>query len=1105
MDKMLPKTGLLGLACLFLSTLQGQVALQNAPYTQDFDGVGAGLPTGWTVRTGATINNPGSAAVFTSAKTSWANSSGNFRNVASGTGLISDANTSTQSAATNRALGLRQTGGFGDNGAAFLLQLENTSGMANFSLSFSLQSLDAASPRVATWILQVAKGAIPAGFTTVATLPASISTGGTSFATQTVTANLSNLIDDEASPVWIRIVTLSATTGSGSRPTTAVDDFSLSWISTSAPAINLSKSNLEFPPTVPGNKSAPHTYQFSGNKLSEPVQLTANGNFEISRDGVDYSNSLQYALSEIQDNPTVSVRFAPLSEGTSLGTVIHSSPGAMSKTLNLAGSGQAAGSLLFDFNTCVAFGAPGSGFSAVSVSGDQVWQCTTTGRNGTNGVQMNGFANGLSQLNEDWLISPALNLSASSLPVLQFYSSITFSGPALEVFVSTDFSGSGNPNAATWIKLNANFPQTGTSGFLSSGEILLQDYKTSDVYIGFKYTSGAAVNAARWILDDISIRNAASFLTVSPSVLDFGEISIAEVSAPKPVTFQSIGNGPVSWQLALPFELSKDSLTFTNQLNYTPVEAAMENRFFVRVRPSFKALQIRDSVRFFTGSASDAKILVIVSSLPASETFDVVTLNTKFLGNTISADGPANKILQRANIVAVINRLQPDVLAIQEVTSDVVMNSLMNDLGGVYDYILSDRWSYSFNPPDPTFPPQKIGFIYKKANVSVLSSRVLFREVYDAARTGGPSPVSGYPTGTNSSFFASGRLPFMVQFSATNSTVTKQFKAVVLHGKSGGSNIIDWQRRQYDNKALYDTLQAYHQNDPVLILGDFNDRLAGSINLGQTSSYGIFLNDPVSFRPVTLPSDEAGLTSFLGSGNNMIDHIMVTNEWFAEYIDSSAQPVDARNFITNYASTTSDHLPVMARFDLKVSSVLPVQLLTLGVISKKEGNQLDWVTARESALSHFEIERSENGISFKRLDRVAAVGAGSGVYTFMDPRPIAGLHYYRLKMVDQDGRYKISPVVKIANAVAESSEMTLYPNPVRGNGVQIRLADVDPSSRFQWQILNAEGNQVASGNGLLFTINQSISGFSNKLPSGIYVVTLRGSKKQYTTRMVIFR
>lgn len=1102
---MLQKIGLLGLASLFLNTSQGQVALQNTPYTQNFDGIGAGLPVGWTVRTGSSMSDLGTAASFTSANTSWATSSGNFRNAASGIGLTSDANTSTQSAATNRALALRQTGAFGDNGAAFLLQLENTSGKANFSLSFSLQSLDAASPRTANWLLQVAKGASPASFTTVSTLPASITTGGISFATQTVTANLSNLIDDEATPVWIRIVTLSATTGSGNRPTTAVDDFSLSWTSTNAPAINLSKIDLEFPPTVPGNKSAPLNYQVSGNNLSEPIQLTAFGNFEISKDGVDYRNSLQYALSEIANNPTVSVRFAPLSEGMSMGTVIHNSPGAMSKTLNLSGSGRAAGSSLFDFNTCIALGAPGSGFTAVSVSGDELWQCTAAGRNGTNGVQVNGFANGTAQLNEDWLISPALDLAATNLPLLQFYSSVSFSGPTLEVFVSNNYSGSGNPNAATWTKLNANFPQTGTSGFISSGDVLLQDYKVGNVYIGFKYTSSAATNAARWTLDDISIRDADNFIIVSPAILDFGEISTTEVSAGKPLTFQSLGNGPISWQLALPFELSKDSVTYTNQLNYTPEEAALENRFFVRVRPSFKALQIRDSVRFVSGVSSVAKVAVIVSSLPASETFDVVTLNTEFLGNTISAAGPANKILQRANIVAVINRLQPDVLAIQEVTSDVVMASLMDDLGGVYDYILSDRWSYSFNPPDPTFPPQKIGFIYKKANVSVLSSRVLFREVYDAARTGAPSPVSGYPTGTNSSFFASGRLPFMVEFSATNSTVTKQFKAVVLHGKSGGSNIIDWQRRQYDNKALYDTLQAYHQNDPVLILGDFNDRLAGSINPGQTSSYGIFLNDPVSFRPVTLPSDQAGLTSFLGSGNNMIDHIMVSNEWFAEYIDSSAQPVDARNFINNYASTTSDHLPVMARFDLKVSSVLPVQLLSLRGISKKAGNQLDWLTTRESALSHFEIERSENGISFTRLDRVAAVGAGSGVYTFMDPHPIAGLHYYRLKMVDQDGRYKISPVVKIANAVVESSEMTLYPNPVRGNGVQIRLADVDPSSRFQWQILNAEGNQVASGNGLLFTINQSVSAVSQKLPAGMYVLKLRGSSQQYATRMVILR
>ncbi len=1095
----------IALVLLSLGALHAQISLQNSPYTQNFDGLASGLPTGWSVRTGSTGTDLGAAASFTSAATSWATSSGNFRNVASVAGLVSTTSSTNQGAATNRALGLRQTGSFGDNGAGFLLQLENTTGKANFTLSFSLQSLDAASPRVATWLVQVAKGATPAVFTTVTTTPETTTTGGASFSAQTVTANFTNLLDDEAGPVWIRVVTLSATTGSGNRPTSAIDDFSLAWTSTSAPAINLSKTNLDFSATEPGTKSAPLSYLLSGSNLSTPVQLVAAGPFEISKDGTNYSTDLSFTATEAASNPEVSVRFAPVTEGPVNGTITHNCTGATPRTLFLSGIGQSASTLVFNFNSCSVSGAPGNGFTAFSVSGDQVWQCTSFGREGSHGVQINGFANGSAQLNEDWVISAPLDLSALALPVLQFYSAVSFSGPGLELLVSTNYSGTGNPNSATWTSLNADFATTGTSGFRASGDILLQNYRTNGIYIAFKYTSSPALGAARWTIDDVSVKNAANFFTVSPSTLDFGEVSTSEISAGKPVSFQSLGNGPVSWSIALPYELSKDSVTYFNQLDFTPEEAALGNRFFVRVRPSFKALQILDSVKLTIGGATEGRVAVRTSSLPASETLDIITLNVEFLGNTVTADGPANKTLQRQNVAAVINRLQPDVLAIQEVASDEVMTTLMADLGGAYDYILSDRWSYSFNPPDLTFPPQKIGFIYKKATVTVLGSRVLFREVYDAARSGAPSPVAGYPTGTSSSFFASGRLPFMVQFSATNGTITKQFKAVVLHGKSGGSNIIDWQRRQFDNKALYDTLQAYHNTDPLLVLGDFNDRLAGSINPGQSSSYGIFLNAPIDFRPVTLPADQAGLTSFLGSGGNMIDHILISNEWFTEYIDSSAQPVDARNFITNYGSTTSDHLPVIARFDLKVSSILPVQLVFFHGSPKKEGIELEWLTTRETPLSHFEIERSENGVSFKPLDRVAAIGSGAGLYHFLDTNPFSGVNYYRLKMVDQDGRYKYSSVIKVAGILVVSRQFTLYPNPVQGNGVQIRLSNAEPSARYHWEVLDAEGNIKASGTGVLVAINQSVSELSRKVPAGIYMVKLRDSKDQYAARMVIVR
>lgn len=208
----------------------GQLTLPaSSPYTQDFDGIGSGLPTGWTVRTGATAAVLGTTQTFNTTATSWATTTGDFRNSASADGLIGSANTATQSAHTDRALGVRQSGSFGDPGAAFVLQLANTSGKTGFSLDFKLQSLDAGSQRTVTWVVDYGLGSSPSSFTAVTTSPASITTGGSSFTNTGVSITLPAAIDNQSGNVWIRIVALTVSSGSNNRPTTGIDDVSLSW------------------------------------------------------------------------------------------------------------------------------------------------------------------------------------------------------------------------------------------------------------------------------------------------------------------------------------------------------------------------------------------------------------------------------------------------------------------------------------------------------------------------------------------------------------------------------------------------------------------------------------------------------------------------------------------------------------------------------------------------------------------------------------------------------------------------------------------------------------------------------------------------------------
>jgi hypothetical protein len=210
------------------------ITLGTSPYVQNFDAIASGLPTGFYAKIGATAASLGTgdmaiAGTGLATATAWNNVSAGVKNFASATGLTGASDAVAQGASTNRAFGIRQTSATGyDPGAAFAMQLTNTTGKTNFQLSFQLQSLDNTVGRTTAWTVDYGFGDTPTSFTAATTNPASISTSPT-FGGTTVTVNFGAALNNQNQKVWIRVVALGATTGSGNRPSSAIDDVQLTW------------------------------------------------------------------------------------------------------------------------------------------------------------------------------------------------------------------------------------------------------------------------------------------------------------------------------------------------------------------------------------------------------------------------------------------------------------------------------------------------------------------------------------------------------------------------------------------------------------------------------------------------------------------------------------------------------------------------------------------------------------------------------------------------------------------------------------------------------------------------------------------------------------
>jgi hypothetical protein len=213
---------------IFSGVAAAQIVLSGSEYSQHFNSLASGLPPGWSVWQDATATSLGTPAVFETNVTSWADSSPEFRNCASVTNnsglLLTNAAAVTQHSFTNRVLAVRQGGSFGDPGAAFVCQIADTLGFSNLRFHMDTLMLDAEG-RETVWTVDYGLGDAPTNFTSLGTFtntgPIGSITGPTYF--------LGADAEDQPERLTIRVATLAASTGGGSRDTFGLDNFRLAF------------------------------------------------------------------------------------------------------------------------------------------------------------------------------------------------------------------------------------------------------------------------------------------------------------------------------------------------------------------------------------------------------------------------------------------------------------------------------------------------------------------------------------------------------------------------------------------------------------------------------------------------------------------------------------------------------------------------------------------------------------------------------------------------------------------------------------------------------------------------------------------------------------
>jgi hypothetical protein len=110
---------------------------------------------------------------------------------------------------------------------------------------------------------------------------------------------------------------------------------------------------------------------------------------------------------------------------------------------------------------------------------------------------------------------------------------------------------------------------------------------------------------------------------------------------------------------------------------------------------------------------------------------------------------------------------------------------------------------------------------------------------------------------------------------------------------------------------------------------------------------------------------------------------------------------------------------------------LPITLKSFtGFPAGKCAASLEWATSSEHNSESFEIQRSSNGRDFQLIGKIKSNNNATGSkYTFVDNNALDGSNYYRLVMVDIDGRSQYSNTI-VVNTECNNVNIKLLPNPV---------------------------------------------------------------------------
>lgn len=188
---------------------------------------------------------------------------------------------------------------------------------------------------------------------------------------------------------------------------------------------------------------------------------------------------------------------------------------------------------------------------------------------------------------------------------------------------------------------------------------------------------------------------------------------------------------------------------------------------------------------------------------------------------------------------------------------------------------------------------------------------------------------------------------------------------------------------------------------------------------------------------------------------------------------------------------------------------LPIELLNFDALVKSNRQvEVFWTTATELNNDYFTVQRTVDGISFEDIDEVksSAINGNSNnslSYSIIDPNPLRGTSYYRLKQTDLNGSSTFSAVKKITIEGSSKFDFSIQPNPSDLDNTPYLHFFGGSKDVIALEIFNLTGRLLSTKQILLSEDGDATINLKHNFGSGIYFISATTEDGKKITRKIV--